>query len=200
MLTSRAFARADQNLRYSLMICVDRLVPRDMNTEVRQSSTAIPLRGAMDSNCTDTHRGVQELRMIDLSTSLVAKRPSSSPIEVLPCPSSPESQQAWRVVKALEVRCDWLKAENTAIGRELQEVKVRAMENTAALEDSVFRLLQQTQHIYKPKPMIEPEGLNLVAPAKSRREPTIGRSLKRKHPAPSGDDVATHRCKRIRRG
>jgi hypothetical protein len=99
-----------------------------------------------------------------------------------------QDQQSWHV-RALEARCAWLEAENKDISRELQELKVRDMEKTAEFEDLVFRLRWQ---IYKPE--IEPEGLNMVAPAEPR---LLG---KRKHPKPSGDDVDTHRRKRIRYG
>ena len=248
-----------------------------MNTEVRQSSTATPLRGATNSICKDAQWSAQDLRMTDLPTSLDVKGYSSSTIEVLTCLFSPESacphatgrsygcgfgpasripaayidtgsqcvnnlpvgqrcfeqregedtspnrqtesrpddrstmqmerfpelgssenlrqdQQAWRV-RTLEARCAWLEAENKDISRELQELKVRDMEKTAEFEDLVFRL---RRHIHKPE--IELEGFNLVTPAELKREPIMGHNLlgKRKHPEPSNDDVATHRCKRIR--
>jgi hypothetical protein len=245
-----------------------------MNTEVRQSSTATPLRGATNLICTDAHRGAQEPRMTYLPTNVDVKRHPSSIIDVLPCPFHPESpcphavsrsyscgyeptgrisaayidagsqcvnnlpvgqrcfeqrkgvntipnrqtkpslydhsvvqmeyspqlgssvdlRQDQEARRALEVRCAWLEAENTDISKELQETKVRNMEKTAEFEDLVYRL----QHIHKPE--IKPEGLNLVVTAKSRREPIIVRSVhgKRKHPGPSDDDVAAHRCKRIR--
>jgi hypothetical protein len=104
-------------------------------------------------------------------------------------------QQAWHV-RALEARCAWLQADNKDKSRELQELKVHAMEKTAMYEDQLFHL---RRHIHKSE--IGPEWLNLVAPAESRRESIHERNLlgKRKHPETSDDDVATgtHRCKRI---
>jgi hypothetical protein len=102
--------------------------------------------------------------------------------------SSVDLRQDQRV-RALEARCALLEAEKQDISRELQDLKVLDMEKTAEFEDLVFRLRWQIH-----KPEIEPEGLNMVAPAESR---LLG---KRKRPEPSGDDVDTHRCKRIRCG